>query len=52
MSDLPLFLLNVAVAAVAFLFGMTFVAFLCGACALFMLAVLGADVRKSPQRGR
>jgi len=51
MPDLPLFLVNVAVAAVAFLFGMTFVAFLCGSCALFMLAVLGSDLRKSSRTG-
>jgi hypothetical protein len=52
MSDIALLVVNAVVAIVAWLTGFTFIAFLCGSCALFMLIVVAGAYRGARARTR
>jgi hypothetical protein len=52
MSDIALLVVNAVVAIVAFLTGFTFIAFLCGACAGFMLIVVAGAYRGARSQKR
>ena len=52
MSDISLFVVNAVVAIVALLTGFTFIGFLCGSCAAFMLIVVADRYRSAKARSR
>jgi hypothetical protein len=52
MSDISLFVVNAVVAIVALLTGFTFIGFLCGSCAAFMLVVVADRYRSARARDR
>lgn len=52
MSDIALFVVNAVIAIIAFLAGFTFIAFLCGACAAFMLVVVAGAYRGARSQKR
>jgi hypothetical protein len=52
MSDISLFVVNAVVAIVALLTGFTFIGFLCGSCAAFMLIVVVGAYRGARARAR